>query len=79
MALYPDKFLWPDLLQFWEAKSGDVISQSAHILAKMDVIIDPGAHMEQLSDVLAQRSLLAKRLSEVDRIRLSLPRLIAVL
>jgi AAA domain len=26
MALYPDKFMQPELLQFWEGKSGEVIS-----------------------------------------------------
>jgi hypothetical protein len=29
IALYPDKFMFPDLLQFWEGKSGEIISQSA--------------------------------------------------
>jgi len=45
----------------------------------MDVLTDPGAHMILLTDVLAQRNLLGRRLSEVDRIKLTLPRLIAVL
>ena len=45
----------------------------------MDVLIDPGPHMGQLNDALAQRSLLGRRLMEVDRIKLTLPRLVAVL
>jgi len=79
IALYPDKFLWPDLLQFWGGKSNEVISQCSLILAKMDVLTDPGANMILLTDVLAQRNLLGRRLSEVDRIKLTLPRLIAIL
>ena len=79
MAIFPDKFLWPDLLQFFEGKSGEVITTSVAILAKMDVITDPGNSIGQLTDILAQRSLLAKRLGEVDRIRLALPRLVSVL
>ena len=35
--------------------------------------------MGQLTDALAQRSLLGRRLIEVDRIKLTLPRLVAVL
>ena len=45
----------------------------------MDILTDPGAHMVLLTDVLAQRNLLGRRLYEVDRIKLTLPRLIAVL
>ena len=45
----------------------------------MDVLTGPGPHMGQLTDALAQRSLLGRRLIEVDRIKLTLPRLVAVL
>lgn len=45
----------------------------------MDVLTDPGPHMDQLTDALAQRSLLGRLLMEVDRIKLTLPRLVAVL
>ena len=45
----------------------------------MDVLTDPGPYMGQLTDALAQRCLLGRRLVEVDRIKLTLPRLIAVL
>lgn len=79
MTLFPEKFLWPNLLNSWKSKSSDSISESASILAKMDIIADPGAYMTPLMDVLAQRSLLSKCLQEVDRIRLTLPRLVIVL
>ena len=45
----------------------------------MDVLTDPGQQMGQLTDALALRSLLSKCLMEVDRIKLNLPTLIAVL
>jgi len=79
MTMFPEKFLWPDLLSFWEGKSGEVVNQCSQILAKMDILTEPGQQMAQLTDALALRSLLAKCLMEVDRIKLSLPTLIAVL
>jgi hypothetical protein len=79
MTIFPDKFLWPDLLHFWDGKSGEVVTLCASLLAKMEVLTDPGAIMSSLTDVLAQRSLFTKRLTEVDRIRLTLPRLVAIL
>jgi hypothetical protein len=79
MTMFPEKFLWPDLLSFWEGKNGEVVNQCSQILAKMDILTEPGQQMAQLTDALALRSLLAKCLMEVDRIKLSLPTLIAVL
>lgn len=79
MTLYPEKFLWSDLLQCWKSKSADSISTSASILGKMDIITDPGSYMNELLDILSQRSIFAKLLHEVDRINLTLPRLASVL
>ena len=79
MAMFPEKFLWPDLLRFLEGKSGEVVNQCSQILAKMDILTDPGQQMAQLTDALALRSLLATCLMEADRIKLSMPTLIAVL
>lgn len=60
-------------------KSGEVISQGAQILSKIDVVSDPGVHMSDLMTILSQRSLLSKLLAEVERIRITIPRLTAVL
>ena len=45
MCLYPDKFLWSGLLHFIEGKSIDVVNNCVQVLAKMDIMTDPGAHM----------------------------------
>jgi len=66
-------------MHFWEGKNCDVVSECSQILAKMDVLTDPGAMMPALLDVLAQRSLFTKCLLKTDRIKLSLPKLISVL
>ena len=62
MCSYPAKFLWPDLMRFWEGKSESVISHCAQILARMDVLTDPGQTMDELMDVLAQRGIFAQLL-----------------
>lgn len=79
MCLQPHKFLWPDLLAFWNDKSPETVTQCAEILARMDVLTDPGDHMEALVQVLAQRSLLAKCLVKADRIKMGVPKLVRVL
>ena len=79
MCLYPAKFLWTDLFLFWKDKSADSITQCVEILARMEVLTDPGEQMEQLVIVLAQRSLLGKCLLQVDRIKMSVGKLVRVL
>jgi hypothetical protein len=79
MCLYPEKFLWGDLLSFWKGKSDQVINHCAHLITKLDVLNDPGQYMGPLTDILAQRSLLMKCLLGVDHIKLTLPRLLIVL
>ena len=48
-----------DLFKFWKDKSPEVVTECVEILARMEVLTDPGEQMEQLVIVLAQRSLLA--------------------
>jgi hypothetical protein len=79
MTLFPEKFLWQGLLESWADKSAEAIGQSASILAKMDILTDPGPYIPSFLEVLAQRSLLVHCLGSVDRIRLNLPRLVSVL
>ena len=76
MCQQPRKFLWPDLLAFWNDKSPETVTQCAEILTRMDVLTDPGDHMEALVQVLAQRSLLAKCLVKADRIKMGVPKLV---
>lgn len=53
MARHPEKFLWPELFKFWKEKSPETVAECAQILAKMDVLTDPGEQMEELVIVLA--------------------------
>jgi hypothetical protein len=53
MCLFPSKFLWGDLFQFWKDKSPEVVTECVEILARMDVLTDPGEQMGQLVIVLA--------------------------
>ena len=79
MCLYPAKFLWPDLLSFWHDKSPETVTSCAEILARMDVLTDPGEQMESLVAVLAQRSLLTKCLIGAGRINMSFAKLVRIL
>jgi len=79
MCLYPAKFLWPDLLSFWHDKSPETVTSCAEILARMDVLTDPGEQMESLVAVLAQRSLLTKCLIGAGRINMSVAKLVRIL
>ena len=62
MCLYPGKFLWPDLMSFWDGKSEANVSECRQILAKMAIFTDPGAHMSQLLDGLTMRGLFSQLL-----------------
>ena len=53
MCLFPSKFLWGDLFQFRKDKSPEVVTECVEILARMDVLTDPGEQMGQLVIVLA--------------------------
>jgi hypothetical protein len=53
MCLFPSKFLWGDLFQFWKDKSPEVVTECVEILARIDVLTDPGEQMGQIVIVLA--------------------------
>ena len=79
MCLYPAKFLWTGLLAFWRDKSPEMVTTCTEILARMDVLTDPGEQMESLVAVLAQRSLLSRCLTAVVRIQMPVAKLVRVL
>ena len=62
ICLYPDIFLFPELQNYWQGQTVIIIEQSAAILAKMNILTDPGSQMPLLVETLAQRSLLIKLL-----------------
>jgi hypothetical protein len=62
MCLFPDTFLFPDLLKFWETQTASIIEQTATLLAKMNILTDPGSLMQLLVDTLAQRGVLFSQL-----------------
>jgi hypothetical protein len=53
VCLFPDKFLFSDLLKFWATQTVIIVEQSATILAKMNILTDPGSQMQLLVDTLA--------------------------
>ena len=79
MCHYPSKFLWPELMSFWDGKNEAIVSECAEIIAKMDILTDPGSNMNQLLDALALRGIFSKLLKQAGAIKLSLPRLVALL
>ena len=79
MCLYPSKFLWPELMSFWDGKNEAIVSECAEIIAKMNILTDPGSNMNQLLDALALRGIFSKLLKQAGVIKLSLPRLVALL
>ena len=79
MCLHPSKFLWPELMSFWDGKNEAIVSECAEIIAKMNILTDPGSNMNQLLDALALRGIFSKLLKQAGAIKLSLPRLVALL
>ena len=79
VSLFHEKFLWPEILRFYEGKSDEVIAQTSSILAKVDLLTDPGSHIGSLVAVLHQRTKLSMLLANVPKIRLNLPILISIL
>ena len=53
MSTSPSKFLWSGLLQFFKGKLTSTISDCVNLLSKMDVLSDPGTHMNDLLDLFA--------------------------
>ena len=75
----PQKFLWPELLNFWRTKSSQTIDDCVDVMSKMDILADPGSLMNKLVDIFAQRSLFVKFLSRVDHIHIPMAGLIRIL
>ena len=73
ITVYPNKFLYPELLSYLRAQSSDIIDLLVTVLAKMDILTDPGAQMRELESALSQRSKIGSLLTMVDHIKLSLP------
>lgn len=75
----PHKFLWPDLLSYFNHKTDQTVCDCLTILNKMEILNDPGSLMSKLVDCFLQRSLILKCLLSVDRIDINLSKLIMVL
>ena len=65
ITLYPNKFLYPELLSYLRGQSSDIVDLLVTILAKMDILTDPGAQMRDLESALSQRSKIGKLLIQV--------------
>jgi hypothetical protein len=79
MCSFPDTFLFPELLQFWGTQTASIVEQTATLLAKMNILTDPGSQMQLLVDALAYRGVFFSKLKNVSKIALSLPMLITIL
>lgn len=79
ITMFPDKFLYPELLTYLKGQSSDMVDLLVTVLAKMDILTDPGNLMRDLESALSQRSKIGKLLTQVPLIKLSLPQLIVIL
>ena len=70
MCLHPSKFLWPELMSFWDGKNEAIVSECVEIIAKMNILTDPGSNMNQLLDALALRA--SSPNSSIKQVSLSL-------
>jgi hypothetical protein len=43
MKANPKKFLWPDLLKFFEGKPQSMVEDCVRVLSKLDLLEDPGS------------------------------------
>jgi hypothetical protein len=71
--MFPDKFLYPELLTYLKGQSSDMVELLVMVLSKMDILTDPGNLMRDLESALSQRSKIGKLLTLVPQIKLSLP------
>jgi len=53
IANYPKKFLWPELLEFFQGKTDKLIDEFILILSKLEIITDPGKQMISLVDMFS--------------------------
>jgi hypothetical protein len=49
----PTKFLWQDLLEFFKGKDSGLVKDMIMILAKVQILSDPGAFLPALYDIYA--------------------------
>jgi hypothetical protein len=71
--MFPDKFLYPELLTYLKGQSSDMVELLVMVLSKMDILTDPGNLMRDLESALLQCSKIGKLLTLVPQIKLSLP------
>jgi len=71
--MFPDKFLYPELLTFLKDKSSEMVELLVTVLSKIYILTDPGNLMRDLESALSQRSKIGKLLAQVPHIKLSLP------
>jgi hypothetical protein len=43
MKTYPSKFLYPDLIKFFDGKPSSMVCDCVRILSKMNILDDPGS------------------------------------
>lgn len=79
MSQLPKKFLWPGLLEFFVSKTSETTEALVALLAKLDIVKDPGSQMSMLADIFNHRQLMLTLLLQVDKIQLTLPQLIFAL
>ena len=75
----PSKFLWLELLKFFEGKPQAIVDDCVKILSKLDIFEDPGSQMNSLLDIFGQRRLIVDLLLQVDQLDLNLSKLLLVL
>lgn len=74
-----EKFLFADLIRTLIGKSEETGYMLAQIIAKSDVLTSPVTSLPDLEEVINQRVLLGKCLTTVERIKMSIPRLVSLL
>ena len=79
ITMFPDKFLYPELLTYLKGQSSDMVELLVTVLSKMNILTDPGSLMRDLESALSQHSKIGKLLAQIPRIKLSLPLLIVIL
>ena len=75
----PKKYLWTELLNFFRGKQESTINDLIIILSKIDILSDPGPHMEELFNIFCHRQVIADLLIKTENINMNLDKLINVL
>ena len=79
MQAHPSKFLWPELLKFFKDKPQNLIDDCVKVLAKLEVLEDPGNKMNTLYDIFGQRRIIVDQLLKVESMSLNISQLIIAL